>query len=1002
MGGSTSVYAERIEVITEKREINPIVHWWQIDNGNFRAQNWNGEVETTNAGSVKNPFPKDTEIHDRLDLRKYPMPDTFHEVNNHSKTHPASEVKGIEGTNPEWDEDSNGRNYLGMSKGMYTIDVLEIVTKTGKSYTPIIVDEYGNSGPPNYNPKYHVAYPVKMYIQWKGYIETDEPGTDPNPGGPSCSVDFVQGPDGGSQKKSKTEPSPNGSISSDSGEFDVVKGIPSSEYLRADSQSEEYLYEQDFIQKTGKTVFNNIHASKEFTLTWRTKHVDDKGKVTYENHSETETKETTVGGIERPFSYWQINKYNIWKLTHSEFTNYGLPNQFLSINAITNVTANGKHSDNVKNHVFPPDCPDIQLPSQTLNGGSSRPSVPDISGEAKSAAEGKIGQNQVKNDKAEFKGSVIMNDAKTTTNGPTPSSVPDPGMIQMTARGLLIDRLKTNYFQSPSTGKVFYSPVFSIDNSASNKNFPFDVNVVTVHTPVVIYSKATDDKEHDQRIKPPLRSTPSDPDKDRHAFILDRPFKVTMPTSGQHRNIPGYGNRDYSKYIKEKQVMFPFDVYTATKQGFYPANTWISVPVDMQSVDFFMPVWVPEGKYTVQFRSFAINALTSGDFGGSEHHANTTIPNPAFNVQPAGSLSAAHVATDSIEVDVVGRLYDFHVTDISDYNWKSAFRQGDGVTPTKDSYWVGLKGIDGAPRGNTKPFVLPVRHGSHPKGFQNVAVKTGYKFRFDMKTKGDMESIKDAIRIKPTFYHVSKDGKRRQPVDLYYHDDSNYFIKIGSEKDKTYRTVSLNESMRNVPKNELNNNALHYYNFADRFNLKDTTDQYYETAFARYYAKHMSKEPVKTGPYGWQILNWQLRTYMGPLANQVPQNTMVPTKEIVTKEQTWYGEYSLPANLYVVPKDNYIPEAGRVEMLNENHRLFLQNGYIIVNFDIETINEGDLNNPYLSYYKAHYMSQWTDMEGFEDSFVDSYGNMFEQQEGDVIFYHADQSSLDDFKSSVTH
>lgn len=164
----------------------------------------------------------------------------------------------------------------------------------------------------------------------------------------------------------------------------------------------------------------------------------------------------------------------------------------------------------------------------------------------------------------------------------------------------------------------------------------------------------------------------------------------------------------------------------------------------------------------------------------------------------------------------------------------------------------------------------------------------------------------------------------------------------------------------------------------------------------------MSKEPVQTGPYGWQILNWQLRTYMGPLANQVPQNTMVPPKEIVTKEQTWYGEYSLPANLYVVPKDNYIPEAGRVEMLNENHRLFLQNGYIIVNFDIETIQEGDLNNPYLSYYKAHYMSQWTDMEGFEDSFVDSYGNVFEQQEGDVIFYHADQSSLDDFKSSVTH
>ncbi|MFJ7982196.1 DUF5704 domain-containing protein [Lysinibacillus xylanilyticus] len=1001
MGGSMSASAERIEVITEKREINPIVHWWQIDNGDFRAENWNGPVETTNAGSVNKPFPKDKEVRARLDLRNYPMPNTFHNVNDDEDTYPASRVKGIEGTNPEWSE-TNGVTYKGISKGMFTIDVLEIAVETGISYMPDVVVQYGNSGPPNYNPKFHVAYPVKMWVQWKGYIETDDkPDPDPNPGGPSCSIDFVVG-DGGSQKKSKLEPLPSGSISSDSGEFDVVKGIPSSEYLRADAQSEEYLYEQDFVQKTGKTVFNNIHARKEFTLTWETKHVDKEGNVSYDSHTDTVTKETTVGGIERPFSYWQIVKYNIWNLTHSEFTNYALPGQFLSINAFTNVTANGKHSDNVKDHVFPPECPDIDLPSETIDGGSSRPSVPDISGEAKSVAESQIGQNQVANDKAEFKGSVIMNDGRTTTNGPTPSNVPEPGMIQMTARELLIDSLKTNYFQSRSTGNVFYAPVFSIDGSASNKNFPFDVNVVTVHTPVVIYSRATDDKEHDQRIKPPLRSTPSDPDKDRHAFILDRPFKVTMPTSGQHRNIPGYGNRDYSKYIKEKQVMFPFDVYTATKQGFYPANTWISVPVDMENVEFFLPVWVPEGQYTIKFRSFAINALTSGNFGGSEHHANTTIPNPAFNVSPAGSLSAAHVATDSIEVDVVGRLYDFHVTDITDYNWKSAFRQDDGVTPTKDSYWVGLDGIDGAPRGNTNPFVLPVRHGSHPKGYQNVAVKTGYKFRFDMKTKGDMESINDAIRIKPTFYHVSKDGKRRQPVDLYYHDDSNYFIKIGSEKDKTYRTVSLNETMRNVPQNELNNNALHYYNFADRFNLKETTNQYYETAFARYYAKHMSKEPVKTGPYGWQILNWQLRTYMGPLANQVPQNTMVPPKEIVTKEQTWYGEYSLPANLYVVPKDSNVPEAGRVGMLNENHRLFLQDGYIIVNFDLETINESDTTNPYLSYYNAHYMSQWTDMEGFKNSFVDGFGNMFDLQEGDVIFYHADQSSLDDFKSSVTH
>ncbi|MFJ8519393.1 DUF5704 domain-containing protein [Lysinibacillus xylanilyticus] len=993
---SLSASAKRTYYESDKIPITPAVHWWQIDDGHFRAKNFDGEKEVPFVGERGvTARPEQEWVFNKLNLHDYPMPTVFKNVDNDRDRKSLSDLKGVEALNPEWDVDANGFNYIGNDKKVVEGHYLELKVTTGGDLRASDVTVYGHNK--DGEVKLNVKYDVPMWIQWIGY--TEDEGTDP--GGPSCSIDFVVG-DGGSQKKSKIEPLPSGSISSDSGEFNVVQGIPSSENLRADAQSEEYLYEQDFLQKTGKTVFNNIHASKEFTLTWTTKHVDAEGDVTYEPHSETVKKETTVGGIERPFSYWQINKYNIWKLTHSEFTNYALPNQFLRIDAITNVTANGKHSDNVKDHVFPPDCPDIVLPSETRDGGSSKPSVPDISGEAKSAAEGKIGQNQVENDRAEFKGSVIMNDGRTTTNGPTPSNVPDPGMIQMTARGLLIDSLKTNYYQSPSTGKVFYAPVFSIDGSASDKNFPFDVNVVTVHTPVVIYARASDDKEHDQRTKPPLRSTPPDPEKDRHAFILDRPFTVTMPTKGQHRDIPGYGDRDFSKYIKEKQVKFPFDVYTKTKQGFYPANTWISVPLDIESVDFFMPVWVPEGQYTINFRSFAINALDSGDFGGSEHHANITIPNPAFNVQPAGNLSAAHVATDSIEVDVVGRLYDLHVTDIADFNWKSVFRESDSLTPTKNSYWVGLNGIDGDARGNSSLFTLPVRHGSHPEGYDNLAVKTGYAFKFDLKTKGNMFANNDAIRIKPTFYFVNKDGTGRQEVDLYYHDNTNYFVRIGSEKDKVYREIKLNEVARNVPQEELISNANYFYRHADEFGINDVISGFYPASYARKYIKHFSKDNIATGPYGWQILNWQLRTYRGPKENQVPANTMIPANDIVAREQTWYGEYSLPAKVYAVAKGTEIGAAAQVGRINENHPMFLKDGYIIVNFDTETIRNGDVDNPYLQYIHAHYMNQWYGMEGFKRSFVDKYGNSFNLLDGDVIFYHGDAGSDIDFAPSVTH
>gem|GEM_PF-3746724 len=44
LGGLISVSAERIEVTSDRVPINPAVHWWQLDDGSFRAKNFNGEI----------------------------------------------------------------------------------------------------------------------------------------------------------------------------------------------------------------------------------------------------------------------------------------------------------------------------------------------------------------------------------------------------------------------------------------------------------------------------------------------------------------------------------------------------------------------------------------------------------------------------------------------------------------------------------------------------------------------------------------------------------------------------------------------------------------------------------------------------------------------------------------------------------------------------------------------------------------------------------------------
>ena len=69
-------------------------------------------------------------------------------------------------------------------------------------------------------------------------------------------------------------------------------------------------------------------------------------------------------------------------------------------------------------------------------------------------------------------------------------------------------------------------------------------------------------------------------------------------------------------------------------------------------------MWVDEGDYQVYFRTIAENAP------------------PDYTTQPDANTNLSHhVATDIEPVEVIGRVYDFHITDIADYNWETVFRK---------------------------------------------------------------------------------------------------------------------------------------------------------------------------------------------------------------------------------------------------------------------------------------------------------------------------------------
>ncbi|WGV33236.1 DUF5704 domain-containing protein [Paenibacillus polymyxa] len=808
----------------------------------------------------------------------------------------------------------------------------------------------GQLKPLTYDGKFE-QYTVNLYYKEKG-PPLDTKCTRPTPSG--------------SQSDKYLDPMTSGVIKADqrgASRFDVAKGIPTSESLYGNVLARNYLFQNTYQQLKGECTYN-VKLKRTYDLEWEdindTRHMKVVEYYKYE--------------IVKPYSYWVIDNLEVYGIKNAQLRNYALPGGSITIPPRNYTPPSVESATNGK--YYPAPSPGIiDGGSLYIYGGKSMPKVPNEQRSLEPVAQKATPDVEVENDTVKFNGQTIMDHQRVKEKGPTPGKIPEPvkiGSDTLYSPGHMIEKHKINKPNTPSSGDITYAILKGNINGGADKTFPIQgTNTVTVHTPVVNLSSVSDDAAHNQKTQPT---------KGRSALILERPFRVTISTAGPHLNIPGYGDREYAKYVRTKQVRFPFDVYNKGKTIFYPRGTWIDIPVLQLDTDFYLPVWVDEGNYTVEFRTIAENAP---DGFTEQHHANTVI--------------AHHVANDVVNIEVIGRMYDFHITDIADYHWERVFRQRKGSQMHSGlSYWTGLGNIDGLPRGNPEPFTLPVRPGSHPyEGYTNVAVKTGYHFKFDLKTKGNMFSAKDGIRITPSFYWVSKDGRQREEVDLYTHSGSRKFIRLGSAEDREKRYVTLNERLRNVPMEEMQDAAAYQY----KHELSEA--QQSQLTLERYvslYAHRIARSKTWIGRYDWLVLPAAVRTLIGPKTD-LPNGVNVDRAN--ASIQRWYGEYSLPADVYAVTKGTDLRDVSRRQELNEHTDIFKKTGFIVVRFNVESLRQGDAEHPHLQYINGPLLNQWQ-LEGYRREIKDPYGHIFHLQDGDVVFYHADQSSRDDFSSFVPH
>lgn len=169
---SLTASAKRTYYESDRIPITPSVHWWQIDDGHFRAKNFDDEIEVPMVGERNEKArPEQKAVFNRLNLNDYPKPTVFTNVDDPEDKKSPSELEGLEALDPEWDEFANGVQYIGNNKRVVMEHYLEINDTTGSGLKDSFMEVYGHNL--DGKVKLHVRYDVPMYIRWKGYIDDD-------------------------------------------------------------------------------------------------------------------------------------------------------------------------------------------------------------------------------------------------------------------------------------------------------------------------------------------------------------------------------------------------------------------------------------------------------------------------------------------------------------------------------------------------------------------------------------------------------------------------------------------------------------------------------------------------------------------------------------------------------------------------------------------------------------------------------------------------------------
>lgn len=393
------------------------------------------------------------------------------------------------------------------------------------------------------------------------------------------------------------------------------------------------------------------------------------------------------------------------------------------------------------------------------------------------------------------------------------------------------------------------------------------------------------------------------------------------------------------------KLKIPFDVYI--NGNYIKANSVNNVTVrDISNAivanKLMVPIWVTEKEYTL---SAIIDA----------------------NIEGFGIFSSK---TKTDDVEVVGKLYDFSITNI------------DGSEQTGDEMWKEslFSDIDT----EYKASEFPVGQEDQQPEKYNYGIKLGTYFYFSVNTKG---AKNEAISIVPKFYYVSTDRNTVKEADVFIKDNGVMKNILSDDVAERYMkmkdgNILKQEVVEEIQKAQAINRVSNRYNYSTL--ISRSIGRYSNILLSKYfslpYARYMD----------------EFKSMYGVNAATLANKTET---EILLNASHWYGKYIIPASSKIVDKGGLVTDEG------------YEDGYLIVCFKIVSLDsEG---NEYLSYDLPVGRTQWQKEELDEQiklPIINSGSNnikminlnTLKDEYAPVMIYQIGVSTYDNNTSAGTH